>query len=114
MDVGVDEEGIAGTREEKQGGMGMGRGEIKEKKRKEGRTKTKEGKGMKVTRTVLCRLLLRLIWEGMWVVYDILFLSFFFLLDFIISVLYYYYYYYQRRRPASEVDPRIVDEYTYK
>ena len=56
-------------------GMGMGRGEIKEK---EGRTKTKEGKGMKVTRTVLCRLLLRSIWEGMWVVYDILFLSFFF------------------------------------
>ena len=90
MDVGVDEEGIAGTREEKQGmgmGMGRGRGEIKEKKMKEGRTKTKEGKGMKVTRTVLCRLLVRLIWEGMWVVYDILFLSFFFLLDFIISVL---------------------------
>ena len=63
--------------------MGMGRGEIKEKKRKEGRTKTKEGKGMKVTRTVLCRLLLRLIWEGMWVVYDILF--------FLFSLRFYYY-----------------------
>ena len=39
---------------------------------------------MKVTRTVLCRLLVRLIWEGMWVVHDILF--------FLFSFRIYYYY----------------------